>query len=198
MADARDALRESDVVPGAIDLFVCGLGPGSFSGIRACLSALTGMALPGGKPVAGLASTAGIALDYARASGRDRVTVIGDARRERLWLVSYAVDAAGGHLRLLDGRMPTHTAEDFQLVRAEDIEASAPADTAVVSPDAARLAPVLARFPAGRLGTTGPVYPSLDGLARVAFSERDSLRNAPLPIYLQAAVAEKINSGERA
>lgn len=192
MADVRDALRDAGVAPASLDLFVCGLGPGSFSGIRACLSALTGMALPGGKPVAGLASAAGIALDYAIASGRDRITVIGDARRERLWVVHYAVDAVNGRVRLLDGCAPTQTAADFRLVRTGELDAAVPPDTAVLSPDAARLAPVLAEhFPPERLGSRLPVYPSIDGLCRIAFADREACRPNPQPIYLQAAVAEK-------
>ncbi|MBO4287203.1 MAG: tRNA (adenosine(37)-N6)-threonylcarbamoyltransferase complex dimerization subunit type 1 TsaB [Kiritimatiellae bacterium] len=192
MADVRDTLRNAGIAPASIDLFVCGLGPGSFSGIRACLSALTGMALPGGKPVVGLASAAGIALDYATASGHARITVIGDARRERLWIVSYAVDAGNGRVRLLDGRVPTQTAEDFQLVSTEELAAAVPPETMVVSPDAARLASVLAnRFPSERLGSPSPVYPSIDGLCRIAFADRDASRKDPQPIYLQAAVVEK-------
>ncbi|MBP5509403.1 MAG: tRNA (adenosine(37)-N6)-threonylcarbamoyltransferase complex dimerization subunit type 1 TsaB [Kiritimatiellae bacterium] len=192
MADVRNALRDAGVAPASLDLFVCGLGPGSFSGIRACLSALTGLALPGGKPVAGVASAEGIALDYAVASGRERITVIGDARRERLWIVNYAVDAASGRVRLLDGRVPTQTALDFRLVTSEELSAAVPPETTVLSPDATRLAPVLGRhFPPERLGSPSPVYPSIDGLCRIAFADRDACRKDPQPIYLQAAVAEK-------
>ncbi len=64
-----------------------GLGPGSFAGIRAAIACLQGLGIawslqPVGFPSAAL---------YAVASGREFVTVVGDARRNTLWVVDYHV-----------------------------------------------------------------------------------------------------------
>lgn len=114
MADVAQTLREENWSVAEIARFVCGLGPGSFSGIRACLSALHGMALPGNRPVVGIASAAALALGAAQ--GEERITVIGDARRNRLWCVTYRVNSESGCVRLDNACLPTHTSQDFTLV----------------------------------------------------------------------------------
>ncbi len=173
-------------VPG-LDAFVCGLGPGSFSGIRACLSALQGMALPSGLPVWGVASAAALALGQ----GDGGVTVVGDARRNRLWCVSYVVDAAAGRVRLSDGRVPAHTADDFQLVPSDALAHAVPDGTRIVSPDWDRLSNVLAAaFPAERL-ISRAVFPRPADLGRLALSDAAGRVTEPLPIYLHPAVAAK-------
>jgi tRNA A37 threonylcarbamoyladenosine modification protein TsaB len=63
MADLRAKLMEHLVPLTSITSFVSGLGPGSFSGIRACLAAMNGMALPTKTPVYGVASAAALAYE---------------------------------------------------------------------------------------------------------------------------------------
>jgi tRNA threonylcarbamoyladenosine biosynthesis protein TsaB len=171
------------------DRFVCGLGPGSFSGIRACLSALQGMALPGGKPVCGVASAAALALGQAEEGGR--VTVVGDARRGRLWCVTYAVDGARGRVSLADGRIPTHTASDFLLIPADQLAEAMPDGTTIVSSDWDRLKDLLSGlFAADRL-VARAVFPSAEDVGRLAVSAPSACVSEPLPIYLHPAVAPK-------
>jgi len=169
--------------------FVCGLGPGSFSGIRACLSALQGMALPGGNPVYGVASAAALAL--GQAEGAAEVTVVGDARRSRLWCVTYRVEAGAHRVRLADGRVPTHTSDDFRLVPAEELPQSVPAGSRILSTDWERLGDFLtARFPVERL-VARAVYPSAADVGRLFLAEPQVGVLEPLPVYLHPAVAEK-------
>ena len=189
VAELAQLLESRGLAVTSFDRFVCGLGPGSFSGIRAALSALQGMALAGGRPVYGVASAAALALGQAR--GSEHVTVIGDARRNRLWCVTYLVDAASGVVRLPDGHRPTHTAEDFLLVPSEDLAAAVPAGTRIVTSDWERLSTLLSDvFPAERL-VSHAVYPLAEDVGRLAWAEPDACVFEPLPVYLHPAVAER-------
>ena len=189
IAELAQTLATRGLSIASFDLFVCGLGPGSFSGIRAGLSALQGMALPGGKPVYGVASSAALAL--GQADGAECVTVVGDARRSRLWSVTYRVDAEAHRVRLLDGQTPKHTADDFLLIPTEDLAAAVPEGTRVVSSDWARLSGVLGdAFAAERL-VPRAVFPKASDLGRLALAEPDACVFEPLPVYLHPAVAVK-------
>ena len=189
IAGLAETLGARGLSVAAFDRFVCGLGPGSFSGIRACLSALQGMALPGGKPVFGVASAAALALGQSEADGL--VTVVGDARRGRLWCVTYVVDAAGGRMRLADGRVLAHTADDFLLVPVDGLADAVPVGTKIVSSDWTRLEGVLrGTFEAGRL-VARTVFPMAEDVGRLAVSEPSACVPEPLPIYLHPAVAVK-------
>jgi len=188
VAEVRDLLAGAAIPLDAVGAFVCGVGPGSFSGIRACLAAVSGLAMPRQCPVYGIASAAAIAL----AQAAEVVTVVGDARRNRLWCMTYRVDAAASRVRLLDGNAPTHTADDFTLVAAEDLAAAIPEGACVVSPDWERLAPVLRAAVAARGDARPPVahvvYPSAEVIGRIAFAEPSARRLEPSPIYLHPAV----------
>lgn len=185
-----EALSASGLTVSDLTSFVCGLGPGSFSGIRACLSALQGLALPASLPVYGVASAA--ALAWGHAAGASNVTVVGDARRSRLWCVTYRVDAAARRVRLANGSVPTHTSDDFELVPAEALAQAVPDETRVVTTDWERLSGVLAAtFAAERL-VARAVYPRASDLGRLAQSDPESRILEPLPIYLHPAVAEKV------
>src|ERR1035437_10885104 len=60
-------LNEAGLEPGAIQLYVVGVGPGSYSGLRVALAAAMAMALPGKTPVYGLSSAEGLAWQAAEA-----------------------------------------------------------------------------------------------------------------------------------
>lgn len=106
-----ELFRELGVTAESIGLFAVGLGPGSFTGIRMALSAVRGMALPGTVPVAGLNSAEAIAWDACAEAGCATVTVLGDARRSRLWVARYVLAEdhmeADGPLALMpEGDLP--------------------------------------------------------------------------------------------
>ena len=187
MAELADVIAAHGWNGASFDEFVCGLGPGSFSGIRACLAALQGLALPDGKPVYGIASAAAVAL--GQAEGEERVTVVGDARRNRLWCVTYEVQPVTAQVRMPGGGLPTHTAEDFRLVPSEALGSVVPDAARIVSPDWERLASVLrATFAEDRL-VARTVYPIAVDLGRLTLAMPASRVREPLPIYLHPAVA---------
>lgn len=184
MEEIRRALETSSVAVESIDRFVCGLGPGSFSGIRACLSALSGMALPGAKPVLGVASATAIAASVSRDG---LVSVVGDARRNRLWLVTYRLD--GNRVTLADGTAPSQTADDFRLVEPERLSEAVPDQARIVSPDWGRISACLeSAFPQERF-VRRPVLPDIDRMAEIVRENLADCRIEPLPIYLHPAVA---------
>jgi len=88
-------LRDSGAQSGEVDVFAVGLGPGSYAGLRVSLSICVGMALPGAKPIVGVSSAEALADDIQRETGQSRVTVVGDARRQRLWMGRFEADTDG-------------------------------------------------------------------------------------------------------
>ncbi len=82
-------LKQASIETIDIDMFSTGLGPGSFSGLRSALSAIRAMALPGHKPVIGINSTEALARQIFQNTGCRKLLIIGDARRNRLWLSSF-------------------------------------------------------------------------------------------------------------
>ena len=187
IAELAETLTEGGFSVASFDRFVCGLGPGSFSGIRASLSAVQGMALPDNKPVYGIASAAALAL--GQADEAEYVTVVGDARRNRLWSVTYRVDVSGRRVRLVDGRVPMHTEDDFLLTPADELAAAVPADTRIVTSDWERLSGVLCGAFAPERLVARAVFQTAADVGRLAVSEPDICVREPLPIYLHPAVA---------
>ena len=76
---------------GHFDEIVVGVGPGSFTGIRAGIAAAKGLALPRGLPVRAACSFDAIALAALPAMARDcpQLCVIGDARRDEIYFAFY-------------------------------------------------------------------------------------------------------------
>ncbi len=189
IAEAGSALDQAGIELSEIGQFICGLGPGSFSGIRSCLSALQGMALPGGRPVCGVSSAAALAL--GQACGEEAITVAGDARRGRIWCVTYRVDRDAARVRLMDGSAPSHTGDDFTLTTAEDLLYAVPEGTRVVSPEWRRLETVLTEMFPTELLVRQDVFPDVVDLGRLALAEPGACLSDPVPIYLHPAVAAR-------
>jgi tRNA threonylcarbamoyl adenosine modification protein YeaZ len=195
LAELGTALDETGVSLATIDRFVVGLGPGSFSGIRAAVAALQGMALPGGTPLLGISSAAALAftlLTERAASGHHTpVSVVGDARRERLWCGTYTL--RHGQLRscTVAGVRPlTHDADDFQLTTVAELPNLLPPETMVVSPDWPRIGTRLATvLPAQQLQPAERLPTAMD-VGQLYLAEPDAARKEPAPIYLHPAVAE--------
>ncbi len=176
-------LRAAGVDAAALDVFAVGLGPGSFSGVRAAVSAVRAMALPGRRPVVGVPSPEAIALSLG-GERRDvgEVIVVGDARRRMLWIAAYTV---------CDG-VPVERGE-IRLVDFDALPACAGGrGRLVASPDWGRLEAVLAPLEAtGCELVRRAVMPGAVDIGRLAARrlEAGGLIGVPLPIYLHPAVA---------
>ncbi len=88
-----------------IGLLAVGLGPGSFTGIRAGIAAAKGLALPRRLPIKGASSYDALALTALPKMPRDcpQLCVLGDARRDEIYFALY--DQAGR--RVKDCRIAT-------------------------------------------------------------------------------------------
>jgi tRNA threonylcarbamoyladenosine biosynthesis protein TsaB len=97
---SKNELRAAD-----IGLLAVGLGPGSFTGIRAGIAAAKGLAMPRKLPIKGVSSYDALALTALPKMPRDcpQMCVLGDARREEIYFALY--DRAGR--RVTDCRIAT-------------------------------------------------------------------------------------------
>ena len=169
-----------------VDQFICAVGPGSFSGIRSALAALEGMALPGGKSVFGISSAAALAYEH-RNAGFDSVTVIGDARRSTLWITTYQFDQESG-LVLQNGSVPSQSADDFKLITRDQLAATVPEGSLILSPDWDRIGDLLCEnFAADRL-VQEKLSSSAPVLAEMAECFPVLCKPEPMPVYLHPAV----------
>ena len=212
------ALEAAHIPLPQIDRFAAGLGPGSFSGTRAAVAALQGMALPGQKPLVGVSSAAALAFALLTARAAQHihtpVAVIGDARRERLWCAVFTLPtpgvaaavsaaettspdtgAATQKTQLLSLtptglRPPTHDAADFTLTPWTDLASHLPPDTLVVTPDWPRIGTRLSSLLPAHQILPGAHLPTAADVGRLLLSDPSAAHLEPMPIYLHPAVAE--------
>ena len=191
----NEALMAAGVTLAQIDRFATGLGPGSFSGTRASVAALQGMALPGGQPLVGVSSAAALAFallnERAAAAIHTPVAVVGDARRERLWCAVYSLNETRLVIAAKTGtRPPTHDAADFTLTTWPDLPQHLPPGTLVVSPDWDRIGARLSTLLSAPQLMSSPHTPSAADVGRLLLSDPTAAHTDPLPIYLHPAVVE--------
>lgn len=96
----QKALKESGLSIGQIDLFVCAVGPGSFTGVRMAVSLVKGLAFDSGKPCVGVSSLA--ALAYNLAGSKGIVCPVIDARRGNVYNALYREGVRLTEDRLID------------------------------------------------------------------------------------------------
>jgi tRNA threonylcarbamoyl adenosine modification protein YeaZ len=172
-----ELLREAGVSAAEIELFAVGRGPGSFSGTRVALTAAQTLAMPGGQPVIAVSSGAALARAVAAAGGAEKIAVIGDARRDTIWL------------GVFDGETGAPlTPPPWTLLPLTQLATALPAGTKIVSPDWRRLAP---HWPAHLAAPTTDSFPSAEFVARLALERvtRGVASDPLVPIYLHPAVA---------
>ncbi len=172
----REVLAEAGVRPEQLELFAVGRGPGSFSGTRIALTAAQALAMPGGQPVIAVSSGAALAHEVASAGGVEKIAVIGDARRDTLWLGVFD-GKTGASLQ------PT----PWSTLPLTQLAGALPAGARIFSPDCARLLP---HWPAG-LPQPVARYPTAAAVAALALAVHasGSTPEPLLPIYLHPAVA---------
>jgi tRNA threonylcarbamoyladenosine biosynthesis protein TsaB len=84
-------LAKSGLAVADIGLLAVGLGPGSFTGIRAGIAAAKGLALPRKLPIKGVSSFDAVALTALAKMPRDcpQLCVLGDARGDEIYFALY-------------------------------------------------------------------------------------------------------------
>ena len=162
----REFLESFGIAVRDIDQVLVGQGPGSFAGIRAALAFAQGIAL--GNPSC---SVVGMPSTYALTRDGAHTAVVGDARRDRYWVAIYdGVQAVG----------------DFTLVGKDGLVSAVPEHYAVVTPDGARIEPLLSSVFGHHY--KGSLTPLASRLLEVALAHPELARPEPLPLYLQPPV----------
>ncbi len=82
-------LREAALDLDDVRTYAVGLGPGSYTGLRMSLAAANAFALPDHRTVYGVSSAESLAWDVSKESQSRSVTIIGDARRQHLWVKTF-------------------------------------------------------------------------------------------------------------
>jgi tRNA threonylcarbamoyladenosine biosynthesis protein TsaB len=165
-------LRDAGFGPADLDLIACGVGPGSFTGIRIGIATAATLAYAAGVPVVDVGSLHGIAANAP--AGADRVLVALDARRGHVF--------AGLFRRGVLER-------PYRNVEPAALAADLAADTWVLGDARGKYPGLFERFP----GTAdAPVRP--DAIARLGAARFGSGERTPpeqlRPLYLRLSDPE--------
>lgn len=158
------ALAQAQLDRHQIQVIAIGIGPGSYTGIRAAIAMAQGWQLATGAKVLGIGS-ADCVTAQAQAEGMSgRIEVVIDAQREEFYLAGYELAAA---IR--------REIEPLRLATMTEVRARAQAGGALVGPEVEKW------FPEGRL-----VFPRAATLGELALSRSDFIAGEKLePIYLR-------------
>ncbi len=159
----EEALRQAQVEREQLDCLTVGLGPGSYTGIRAAISVAQGWQLATPIKLIGISSADAVAAEAHATGLRGQVAVVIDAQRNEFYLAIYDLGGAGWQ-ELNPLRLAT-------LAEAGAITEG----TLVIGPEVTRW------FPQGRL-----VLPRAAQLAQMAQHRTDFVAGELLePIYLR-------------
>lgn len=177
-------LSKQSLSASEIDIFAVGQGPGIYSNLRISLSALNGLALPDKKPVYGISSAAALAHAYIQEHGLRKITVIGDARRNRVWHAPFTIE----HEQLQDN-------QPYQLLTIDELPNYFKVDDTIISPDWNRLAGAIAGIETNNANIinsdTVPKAAIIGQLAKLK-NEKGEQPEFPLaPIYIHPPVFVK-------
>lgn len=164
-----DAIAALQIDWDTVDLFAVGRGPGAFSGMRISLSIAQALAAPSKKPIYTLNSGAALAAQV----DEEKVAIVGDARRNKVW--------AG----IFEG---TTLAKEFELLELDALKDFIPSGTLIVSPDQDRLEQQLADF--NTFASDEPLVPTAAKLGELVFERhQNGIPSESLePLYMHPPV----------
>ncbi len=170
---------EAATTLGNIDVYACGLGPGAFSSLRLGLSALNTLALPSSGTVYGISSGEALAHGLSQTSDAATITIVGDARRDRLWAGKFQKNDTG--IAMLD---------DWKLLSIEEMPTLFDASDLVATSDWERIGAQLNEVSPDQTLITKSVIPEATDVARQVESRiKAGIPSEPLtPVYLHPAV----------
>jgi tRNA threonylcarbamoyl adenosine modification protein YeaZ len=164
------ALKQAGLEREDIECLAVGVGPGSYTGIRAAISIAQGWQLVRELAVLSVSSVECIALQAQAAGLRGRINFVIDAQRNEFYLAAYEIGAA-----------VLRETEPLRLTSYSDVAARAQAGETIAGPEVERW------FPSGRV-----VWPDAGALARLAANRTDFVSGEKLePIYLRATTFVK-------
>ncbi|HXT11641.1 MAG TPA: tRNA (adenosine(37)-N6)-threonylcarbamoyltransferase complex dimerization subunit type 1 TsaB [Candidatus Angelobacter sp.] len=159
-----EALREAKLEREQIECIAVGLGPGSYTGIRAAISIAQGWQLARGIDLLGVSSAESIAAQAYADGATGRVNVIVDAQRDEFYL--------GGYELAPDG---LREVEPLKIVSVDEVRRHAEAGELLIGPEVSRW------FPTGKI-----VFPRAATIGKLALEQNDFIPGEKLePIYLR-------------
>lgn len=159
---AESALRQAGLEREQIECIAIGLGPGSYTGIRAAIALAQGWQLGRAVKLLGVSSAEAVAAQAQAEGLRGAASVVIDAQRGEFYLAGYELDEAG-----------VREISPLRIVSREEIAART--GEILIGPEVTKW------FPAGR-----PMFPRAGRLARLAATRSDFLPGEKLePIYLR-------------
>lgn len=152
------ALLEAKVRRDQIEVVAVGLGPGSYTGIRAAIAVAQGWQLARGVRLLGVSSVESLAAQAQAGHLLGRVNLVIDAQRGEFYLAGWEI-SAGGRLEI----------EPLRIVPASALVARRAAGEVCAGPE-----------------TEPPLFPTAAMLARLAVGRRNFASGDELtPIYLR-------------
>lgn len=160
----EEALVQAQVARNQIEVIAIGIGPGSYTGIRAAIAMAQGWQLACGVKLLGISSVECLAAQAQNEGMAGRVEIVVDAQREEFYLAGY--ELAAGACREV---------EPLRLAAMAEVRARMEAGSTLVGPEVGKW------FPDGRM-----VFPHAAMLGRLAASRSDFVPGEKLePIYLR-------------
>jgi tRNA threonylcarbamoyladenosine biosynthesis protein TsaB len=157
-------LAEAKIEREEIELIAIGLGPGSYTGIRAAISIAQGWQLARGTKLIGVSSAEPIAVQAQVAKIFGRVHVVIDAQRNEFYLATYEI-SEGGWKEI----------ESLKILPLAEVESRADANGILIGPEVSKW------FPNGRV-----IFPRAAMLAQLAARQSGFVAGEKLePIYLR-------------
>jgi tRNA threonylcarbamoyl adenosine modification protein YeaZ len=170
------ALRDAGCEREQIECIAVGLGPGSYTGIRAAISLAQAWQLARGVKLLGVSSAQALALAAQRAGFFGLVNVVIDAQRDEFCLARWQLDAT-----------ERREVEALHITPKEEVQARLKAGEVCVGPEVHRW------FPAAR-----ELFPDAAAVAELAAGREDFKPGSELaPIYLRETSFVKAPSARR-
>jgi tRNA threonylcarbamoyl adenosine modification protein YeaZ len=160
----EQALRKAQIEREEIECVAVGIGPGSYTGIRAAIALAQGWQLARGVKLLAIGSAECLA-EQARAEGLfGRLEVVIDAQRNEFYLAGYDISPAASRLT-----------QPLRLATLAEVQERQRAGGILIGPDASRW------FPGSRV-----VFPEAATLGRLALDRSDFIAGEDMqPIYLR-------------
>ena len=178
----RTLMSDAGVDWEGLDGFAVGRGPGNYSGLRVAITVSQALALPDGKPVTAVSSGEALAHDLLRKGEADRVAVVGNARREKLW--------CGWFERTTEGVV---CGGDWRLVAPDELPDFLPPETLLAGPEWEAVKKLLAEVDLSGLNVVDHhLFPTAGSVGIRAWerSGQGVASDPVVPIYLHPAVAK--------
>jgi len=157
-------LREAKLAREQIEILAIGLGPGSYTGVRAALALAQGWRLARETKLLGVSSIEAIAAQAQSEKIFGRAEVVIDAQRDEFYLARYEITANGWGV-----------VEPLKILTLAEVKLRAGVDGVLVGPEVTRW------FPDGRT-----IFPSAATLARLVVKGEGLVSGEKLePIYLR-------------